>query len=75
MYSDETTKKGQKYIGFHATDSEKRFYVLGVRDLATKSSEDTLLSFKQVLQDIEDTQKNESTTPIAKKYSEISKTQ
>ena len=66
LYSDETSKYGEKFMGFHITDAEKRFYVLGVRDLATKSADDTLSTFKEVLQDIDDA-KAESQKDVAKK--------
>lgn len=40
--------------GINATDSDGRYWVLGLRDLATKSSEDTLSTFKEVLSDIDE---------------------
>ena len=49
LYSDETSKGGEKYMGFHASDQEKQQCVLGVRDMATKSAEDTLKTFREVL--------------------------
>ena len=54
LYSDETSKFGEKYMGFHAIDADHRYWVLGVRDLATKSADDTLSIFREVLQDIND---------------------
>ena len=61
LYSDETSKKTEKYMGFHASDKEKNTYVLGIRDQATKSAVDTLNTFKEVLMDIDDMKKDETT--------------
>ena len=66
-YSDETSKFGKKFIGFHATDMDKRYWVLGIRDLATKSADDTLSTFKEVLQDIDDKKRADDTSDVAKK--------
>ena len=74
LYSDETSKHGEKYMGFHASDTEKRFYVLGLRDLATKSAEDTFNSFKTVLEDIEKTQKNTKNETAKKLLANITNT-
>ena len=65
IYSDETSKKSEKYIGFHVTDSEKRHYVLGIRDLATKSANDTFNCFQEILKDI-DNVKETSNSSVAK---------
>ena len=65
LYSDETSKKSDKYIGFHVTDSKKRHYVLGIRDLATKSANDTFNCFQEILKDI-DSVKEDSSSSVAK---------
>ena len=52
LYSDETTKHGDKFMGYHASDSDKRYWVLGLRDIASKSAEDTLTTFKELMKDI-----------------------
>lgn len=52
LYSDETSKYGDKFMGYHASDENKRYWVLGLRDIASKSSENTLATFKELLSDI-----------------------
>ena len=64
-YTDETSKFGEKYMGYHGSDDSGRFWVLGLRDISTKSASDTLDTFKQVLNDIETYAEN-ATTPVAK---------
>lgn len=54
LYTDETTKFGTKYTGYHLSDQEGRMYVLGLRELETKSASDTLATFQEILKDIED---------------------
>ena len=55
LLSDETSKFGRKFEGFHVSDSEGKMYVLGLRNMATKSGQDTLTTFQQILRDVEDT--------------------
>ena len=43
LYSAETSKNGNKYLGM---------YVLGLRDMSSKSSKTTLDTFKEIIQDI-----------------------
>ncbi|WAR31188.1 hypothetical protein MAR_033730 [Mya arenaria] len=45
LLTDETSKFGSKYMG--------QLWVLGLRDIETKSSEDTLKVFKEILSDID----------------------
>ena len=52
--SDETSTFGQKFEGFHASDPDGRVYVLGMRDIVSKSGQDCLNTFKQILCDIDD---------------------
>ncbi|WAQ99781.1 hypothetical protein MAR_024154 [Mya arenaria] len=42
LYTDETTKFGTKYSGYHVSDTEGNTYVLGMREIVTKSGSDTL---------------------------------
>lgn len=42
LYTDETSKLGDKYSGYHLSDSEGKMYVLGLRDIVSKSAVDTL---------------------------------
>ena len=58
IYSDETPKKADKFIGFGASDAENRMYLLGIRDLATKSANDTFHAFQQILSDFDSAQKD-----------------
>ena len=53
LLSDETTKYGEKYEGFHVADEEGRLYVLRLRNIASKSGKDVLGTFQQILRDIE----------------------
>ena len=66
LYSDETSKKTEKYMGFHASDKEKNMYVLGIRDMATKSATDTLETFKEVLIDINEIKVKETASDVGK---------
>lgn len=66
LYSDETSKYGQKYMGYHLTDENQTHYVLGIRDLATKSANDTLSTFMEVIDDIR-RQSRESDSDIGRK--------
>lgn len=54
IYTDESTKYVTKFGGYHLSDSEGRIYVLGLRQLLTKSGRDTLAVFQDILQDIDD---------------------
>ena len=51
--TDETSKYGSKYGAFALRDEEGRPYLVGLRDLATKSAKDTLDVFKEILWDID----------------------
>ena len=54
LLSDETSKFGKKFEGFHADDEEGHLYVLGLREMASKASSDVLATFQQILRDIKD---------------------
>lgn len=53
LMSDEMSKLGKKMEAFVAADSEGRPYVLGLRDILTKSGQDVLDCFKEILKDID----------------------
>ena len=53
LYSDETSKYGVKYCGYHVSDESGDMYVLGLRQLETKSAQNTLNAFEDILKDIE----------------------
>lgn len=65
LLSDETSKYGQKFEGFHAADESGRMYVLGLRNIASKSGKDVLSTLQQILRDIED-QSNDSQNDVSK---------
>ncbi|XP_060765350.1 uncharacterized protein LOC132873624 [Neoarius graeffei] len=54
LYSDVTTKFGQRYMGYHLSGADGRFWVLGLRDIPSKSSVDCLSTFKEILGDLDD---------------------
>ena len=64
LYTDETTKFGVKYSGYHVSDQEGSMYVLGMRQLETKSAANTLAAFQEILSDIEE--KTIESNPISK---------
>lgn len=54
LLTDETSKFGSKFMGYEACDSEGNFWVLGLRDIETKSANDTIKVFKQILNDLDE---------------------
>ena len=52
LLSEETSKFGEKFEGFHTCDSAGRMYMLGLHD--TKSEPNILSTFQQILCDIKD---------------------
>ena len=65
LYTDETTKFGEKFAGYHASDKEDNMFVLGLRNISTKSADDTLTGLKQILDDINE--KSSQQNDITKK--------
>ena len=53
IYSDETTKKNEKYMGYHMSDKNKQMYVLGHRDIPSKSGQDSVDVFEDILKDLD----------------------
>eukprot|EP00057_Strongylocentrotus_purpuratus_P007736 XP_011662210.1 PREDICTED: uncharacterized protein LOC105437383 [Strongylocentrotus purpuratus] len=53
LLSDETSKFGQKYEGYHVSDPEGRLRVLGLRDIVSKAGQDILDVLKVIFGDIE----------------------
>ncbi|CAC5398047.1 unnamed protein product [Mytilus coruscus] len=49
---DETSKYGTQFEGYHVSDNEGRLWVLGLRNILTKGAKDTLKTFQEILQDI-----------------------
>ena len=62
LLSDETSKYGKKMEGFYVRDEDGRLFVLGLRQLATKSSQDTLSTFQDILSDISNVSANTENT-------------
>jgi hypothetical protein len=54
LCTDEASKFGDNYGGFHASDEDGNLYVLGLRDLVTKSASDSLDTFISILSDLDD---------------------
>nr|XP_022291268.1 uncharacterized protein LOC111102708 isoform X2 [Crassostrea virginica] len=52
LHTNETSKFGVKYGGFSLRDEEGAYFVLGLREMATKSAQSTLDTFKDILDDI-----------------------
>lgn len=57
LHTDETSKVGIKYGGFSVRDEDGNYFALGLREKDTKSAQNTLDTFKEILQDIADTKK------------------
>ncbi|XP_052225068.1 uncharacterized protein LOC127840695 [Dreissena polymorpha] len=53
LHSDETSKYGTKWGAFATRDDDGCYTLLGLQEMATKSSDDTLDTFKNILKDIE----------------------
>lgn len=54
LLSDETSKFGKKYEGFHVSDTNGQLWVLGLRNMVTKSGKDTLKTLQGILGDIDE---------------------
>ena len=52
LWTDETAKKGQKVNIYGVTDANGRDWVLGLRDITSKSALDALVRLKEILDDI-----------------------
>ena len=52
LHTDKTSKSGVKYGGFSLRDEEGAYFVLGLPEMATKSAQSTLDTFKDILDDI-----------------------
>lgn len=54
LYTDETSKFGKSYGVFAVTDTAKNTYLLGLREMASKSAKTTLDTFHEIMEDIND---------------------
>lgn len=52
LYTDETSKYGTKVSGYHVSEDICGMYVTGMRELVTKSGQDILTVFQEILGDI-----------------------
>ena len=52
LYTDETTKRGFKFIVYAATTETKVTYVLGMKPIATKSAQDTLDTIISLVEEV-----------------------
>ena len=53
LETDETSKYGSNFGAYALRDETRRAYILGLRDLLTKSGQDTLNTLKEILWDID----------------------
>ncbi|WAQ97077.1 hypothetical protein MAR_029767, partial [Mya arenaria] len=53
LMTDETSKFGNKFMGYEATDTEGNFWVLGLKEIETKSARNTLSVLKEILEDLD----------------------
>lgn len=60
LHTDEASKYGSKWGAFATRDSTGNYLLLGLRDMATKSSHDTMDTFKEILRDIDASCDNET---------------
>ena len=54
LLTGETSKFGARYIRYEASDTDGNLWVLGLRDIETKSADNTLKVFKEILSDLND---------------------
>ena len=66
LHTDEASKYGSKWGAFATRDSEGNYMLLGLRDMVTKSSNDTLDTFKEILSDVNAA--SDSETDVGKKF-------
>ena len=67
MLTDETSKFGARYMGYEASDTDGNLWVLGLRDIETKSADTTLKVFKEILSDFNDISDSEN-DPVSRYY-------
>lgn len=64
--TDETTKQGTHYMGVEAADPTGKLWVMGLREIETKSGQDTLNIFKEILSDLDHISQKKSSNKIIK---------
>lgn len=60
LMTDETSKFGSKLIGYECSDSGGNLWVLGLKEIKTKSANDTLAVFQQILTDLDNNSNDNS---------------
>lgn len=65
ILSDEISKFSKIFEGFHAVDSTGRIWVLGLRQMTTKSGQDAMDTLKEILEDIDSISESGSNTSRA----------
>ena len=63
LLTGETSKFGARYIRYEASDTDGNLWVLGLRDIETKSADNTLKVFKEILSDLNDISDSENDLP------------
>ncbi|WAQ99790.1 hypothetical protein MAR_024163, partial [Mya arenaria] len=54
LHTDEASKYANKWGAFASRDQQGNYTLLGLKEMATKSSHDNLETFKDILNDIDD---------------------
>jgi hypothetical protein len=60
LLTDETSKFGKKFMGYETADSDGNFWVLGLREIETKSAGNTLNVLKEILYDLDSASKSDN---------------
>lgn len=60
LMTDETSKFGSKFMGYECSDSDGNLWVLGLKEIETKSAKDTLTVFQQILTDLDNSSNDDS---------------
>ena len=60
LYTDETSKFGKAYNVYAVTDDNKTPYLLGLREMSSKSAKTALDTFKEILSDISSVQQSKA---------------
>jgi E1A/CREB-binding protein len=60
VLTDETSKFGARYMGYEASGTDGNLWVLELRDIETKSADNTLKVFKEIFSDLNDISDSEN---------------
>jgi hypothetical protein len=64
LMTDETSKYGKKFMGYEASDQSGDMWVLGLREIESKSGQDTLTVFKEILSDFDKASEKSASSDI-----------